>query len=62
MKFQTLFLHLFDVYIFKVKIEKPESEKIRGIQGFNLQVGNKYSEKYSHLNGLEAGYVCISVK
>ena len=41
-KLQTLFLYLFDVYsvcfisnqtIFKVKTEKPKTEKIRGIQG-----------------------------
>ena len=43
-----MFLHLFDVYriysmlqqIFKVKTEKPKTEKIRGIQ--SLTLGQKY--------------------
>ena len=47
-KLQTLFLYLFGVYdtvcfistqtIFKVKTEKPKTEKIRGIQGFKLTI------------------------
>ena len=46
MKLQTLFLYIFDVYtvicfninqtIFKVKTEKPKTEKIRGISRHTL--------------------------
>ena len=43
MKFQTLFLFLFDFNsnqtLFKMKTEKPKTEKIRGIQGFSTGRG-----------------------